>query len=308
MIYSEEQMFMKNGGEIGMIYLKQFRLPDIGAEESGNDRPHEYPYSIFPYKQLENIDFGPVTVFYGNNGSGKSTLLNIISKKLGLPHNTAFRPGKYFDGYVDSLCSCIMETDDSGRTAGLPFGSRLIASEDIFDHIMKVRSENLIIDRKKEEQEAAYFSSKYGQISFESLADYEMLKTQNAARRKTMTKFITERAGKNLDQFSNGETALSYFNDQFVSGRLYLLDEPENSLSPGFQMKLADMIMECAYYCDCQFVIASHSPFILSIKDAVIYDLDSEPAAAKEWYELENMKIYYNLFHGNGSVFEPGRA
>ena len=118
-----------------------------------------------------------------------------------------------------------------------------------------------------------------------------------------MTKFVTERAGKNLDQYSNGETALSYFNDLLISGRLYLLDEPENSLSPVFQMKLADMISECAHYCDCQFVIASHSPFILSIKDAVIYDLDSESAIAKEWYELENMKIYFNLFCRNAGVF-----
>ena len=34
-------------------------------------------------------------------------------------------------------------------------------------------------------------------------------------------------------------------------------------------------------------------PFLLSIPNAKIYDLDSIPVMLKNWYELENMRIYY---------------
>ena len=54
--------------------------------------------------------------------------------------------------------------------------------------------------------------------------------------------------------------------------------------------------MQLAYLCNTQFVIATHSPFLLSMDNAKIYDLDNKPSLVKEWYQLENMKTYYNLF------------
>ena len=53
-----------------------------------------------------------------------------------------------------------------------------------------------------------------------------------------------------------------------------------------------------------QFIIASHSPFMLSVQGARIYDLDHNPVWQRKWYELENMKAYYQLFHKNGKWFE----
>ena len=43
-------------------------------------------------------------------------------------------------------------------------------------------------------------------------------------------------------------------------------------------------------------MIATHSPFLLAIPSARIYDLDARPSTEREWYELENMKAYYRLF------------
>lgn len=34
---------------------------------------------------------------------------------------------------------------------------------------------------------------------------------------------------------------------------------------------------------------------MLSIPEAKIYDLDTIPVTTQKWYELENMKIYYNF-------------
>ena len=87
---------------------------------------------------------------------------------------------------------------------------------------------------------------------------------------------------------------------------MYFLDEPEVSLSPVFQKELANMIELFAQSLRTQFVIATHSPFFLSLKDARIYDLDSRPASVKKWHELPNMLAYFNLFETNRNLFlEP---
>ncbi|MFQ6964497.1 MAG: ATP-binding cassette domain-containing protein [Oscillospiraceae bacterium] len=45
---------------------------------------------MFPQKELEYLELGPITVFYGGNGSGKTTLLNVIAEKLHVMRHSAF--------------------------------------------------------------------------------------------------------------------------------------------------------------------------------------------------------------------------
>lgn len=65
-------------------------------------------------------------------------------------------------------------------------------------------------------------------------------------------------------------------------------------MSCEFQMKLFQYL---ARYGKCQFIIASHSPFILSMDGAKIYNLDHNPVDICNWWELDNMKHYFNLFY-----------
>lgn len=123
-------------------------------------------------------------------------------------------------------------------------------------------------------------------------------------RNKTQSKFIKSRIEENAREFSNGQTALEFFDKELKEDSLYLLDEPENSLSPKFQIELIQLISELSRFFKCQFIIATHSPFLLSIPNAKIYDLDSIPVATKKWYELENMKIHYNFFKEHKSKFD----
>ena len=44
------------------------------------------------------------------------------------------------------------------------------------------------------------------------------------------------------------------------------------------------------------FVISTHSPFLLSIQDACIYNLDAEPVQTRTWTELANVRLHYDLF------------
>ena len=102
---------------------------------------------------------------------------------------------------------------------------------------------------------------------------------------------------------SNGETAYYYFTRQIEENALYLLDEPENSLSATLQNKLRQFIEDSARFYNCQFIIATHSPFLLSMKGAKVYDLDSTPVEAKKWTELENVRIYHEFFEEHRDEF-----
>ena len=101
---------------------------------------------------------------------------------------------------------------------------------------------------------------------------------------------------RNVDMFSNGESAMKYFVDHITENALYRLDEPENSLSISLQQELCKYIVDSARHFGCQFVMSTHSPVLLSMKDAVIYDLDSDPVTVKPWTELENVRRYFDFF------------
>ena len=115
---------------------------------------------------------------------------------------------------------------------------------------------------------------------------------------------VRKTLSEKFEEESNGETAIRYFKDKLWADNLYFLDEPENSMSPAFQMELAQYITMLAYRLNSQFIIASHSPFMLSMEGARIYDLDSHPSHVKEWFQLDNMKAYYQLFKKFEKRFE----
>lgn len=62
------------------------------------------------------------------------------------------------------------------------------------------------------------------------------------------------------EKYSNGETSMAFFEENLQPGNLYVLDEPETSLSPANQIRIAEQINELARYFDNQFIIATHSP------------------------------------------------
>jgi len=176
----------------------------------------------------------------------------------------------------------------------------MICSEDIFQNILQKRRENETKNKKREDLQEQYRQYKYNPIDYTSL---EALSVSVETRKKTQSKFIKSRIEENEKEFSNGQTSLAFFDQELKEGGLYLLDEPENSLSPQFQVELIQLIQELSRFFKCQFIIATHSPFLLSIPDAKIYDLDAIPVVTKKWYELENMKIYYQFFKQNENKF-----
>ncbi len=149
-----------------------------------------------------------------------------------------------------------------------------------------------------------YLEAKYSGFKMTSIDDYEQLKKVNLARSKTQSKFVRKNLADNIREHSNGESAFMYFSEKIKENGLYLLDEPENSLSPERQQELLRFLEDSVRFFGCQFIIATHSPFLLSIKGAKIYDLDEEPVDVKRWTELENVRAYYEFFKKHIREFE----
>lgn len=130
-----------------------------------------------------------------------------------------------------------------------------------------------------------------------SFDNYDELKTSCETKRKSMSKFVRERLGNNnIMEWSNGESSLMFWEREIEENSIYILDEPENSLSAENQLKLKRFIEDSTRFYNCQFIISTHSPFLLKLMDAKIYDLDDTPVVTKKWTELSNVLVYYNFF------------
>ncbi|WP_417203417.1 AAA family ATPase [Acetoanaerobium sticklandii] len=283
-----------------MIYLRNFSFPSEDREynfildEKRTCFDTFYPFKILSKNDFTEIDFEPVTILYGGNGSGKSTALNVIAEKIGASRDTIFNKSNFFKDYVD-MCDM-----DEVKVAEI---KRIITSDDVFDYILNLRNLNEGIDNKRENLFGDYLDAKYSGFKMKSLEDYEELKKVNSARSKTMSKFIRKNLMSNVRLYSNGESAYRYFIEKITENGLYILDEPENSLSPKRQIELMSFIEDSARFFGCQFIISTHSPFLLAIKGAKIYDLDESPVSVKPWTSLENVRTYYEFFKHHDSEF-----
>ena len=299
------------------MFLESFSLPINKEEQLIAQRMDEnggefgyidnvYPCRLFGPKNLQEIFFRKVTIFYGGNGSGKCTLLNLIAKKLGLNRIAPFNSSELFDRYA-AACRYKMCYDDDGFKMRIPNGSRIITSDDIFDYMLTVRTNNSEIAEEIERGKGEYKRLKYGEtVKFRGMEDYDEVRLQVLARTKSLSrrKFIQRTAGQEVKLISNGETAITYFEQKLKNDTLYCLDEPENSMSPKMQWDLLKMLTEMSHYCGCQLIIATHSPFLLSMEGARIYDLDSNPVEIRNWWELENTRMYFEFFENHKALFQ----
>lgn len=301
-----------------MLWLEKFILPDEEGEwrlarrrmeQNGGafgylDNP--YPCGLFLKKELTELDFAPVTVLCGGNGSGKSTLLNLIAEKLALKRQAPYNGGELFSPYA-AACGVRFGFDDEGEPVTLPAKSRIFTSDDVFEYMLAARTRNEEIAENTQAGKADYAALKFGEtLPFDGLENYEAYRLQVLARSRSLSrrKFLHRFAGKEVRLNSNGETALGFFEHILQNDTLYLLDEPENSLSPKMQLSVKALIEKKARYCGCQFVIATHSPFLLALYGAKIYDLDSVPVTLKKWWELENTRTYFSFFDENRALFK----
>ena len=291
-----------------MVYIDRLVLPNDDAEidfithENRTCFNTFYPFKIFPMKMLREVNFDEVTMFYGGNGSGKSTLINVLARKINAIRYSEFNDAPFFDRYVQ-MCYT-----DYKR---LPKRSYVLTSDDVFDYALKARSVNGEINDQRTELFENYVAvhneaAKNPEIMrLRGLDDYERWKMtmEILSPKRSQSSYIRNRVACDVDLHSNGETAMRYFLDRIDEDAVYLLDEPENSLSIEFQIELAQYISATARATKSQFIIATHSPIFLSMKGAKIYNLDDYPASVCQWTELENVRKYFDFFMDHKDEF-----
>ena len=236
-------------------------------ERTGGDFAGEDSYlqDIPAIKGLSLLELRqPVTFLVGENGSGKSTLLEAVALALG------FNP--------------------EGGSRNFAFSTRDTHSG-LYNYLR--------LHRGPYRPKDGFFLR--AESFYNTATEVEELSKRSLSA--PPEEFYRNYGGKSLHHQSHGESFLSLVHNRFRGEGIYLLDEPENSLSPAKQQELVKFIEDSARFFGCQFVIATHSPFVLAIRGAKIYDLDEEPVDVKRWTELENVRAYYDFFKKHASEF-----
>ena len=299
-----------------MIYINKVILPSPRSEVYSYQ---QYPMSVFQGARFDEMSMNDITLLYGGNGSGKSTLLNIIGELISVSRKKPFFKDQVFSSsawgaerlapFEMFLEECELELIEGprGRDITLPPVRKLITSDDIFKEVETRVAHN--IEARYDGEDAL---QKRGDLlqewrdgyRFRGLSDYDHFHEIQEARKQTISSFVNARTRAKKKIESNGETALSYFANMLEADGIYLLDEPENCLSPVFQLELMKIIEGAARFDRCQFIIATHSPLILSLGASRIYELDSRPISTKKWEDLESVRLYYEFFKSMESRFK----
>ena len=282
-----------------MIYLESIKLLENDEEGLAMDERKIYnsfyPFGIFSHmKNIKDIKFGSITILCGNNGCGKSTLLNLISSKLNSVQKSNYDKGTLFKNYVDVMRCEMNKTPEEIVT---------ITSDDIFDYLLDLRSINSHVNRRKDELAKYYLDNKYNRKDI-SIFDYNEIRKNYETKTSTMSKFIRGNLmNNNISLQSNGESSLMFWEREIKENGIYILDEPENSLSAENILKLKKFIEDSVRFYNCQFIISTHSPFLLNLCDAVIYDLDLKDFTPVKFENIPSVKIYYEFFKNIESKF-----
>lgn len=253
-----------------MIHLKAITVREFNPQDAVL-----FPFTLEIVKSLHELHFSsPVTFLVGENGSGKSTVLETIACA------------------VESITvgTESVKTDKSlapirklARYFRLAWTKRthkgfFLRAEDFFGYARSMRQTREELERDLGRVDDEYKDrSKYA-------ADLARLPYQGQLAA------IRNRYGKDLDQYSHGESFLTLFQTRFVPDGLYLLDEPEAALSPMRQLTLLAALKQMLQE-NSQFIIATHSPILLAFPDAQILQFSNGGIRGVKYTQLEHVQL-----------------
>jgi predicted ATPase len=231
-----------------------------------------FPFSLTLIQNLERIEFtSNVTFFVGENGSGKSTLLEGMGAYLNLPvagslpidADPMLEPARKLAKYLSM--------SKIGNVHGF-----LSRAEDFIGFVKSIQRQIAELDNEMKEIEDTWTG---GDLSL-ALGP---LKGEKQA--------LINRYGENLDAMSHGEGFLKFFLQRITGKGIYLIDEPEAALSPQRQLSLIHLILQKIKEVGSQFIIATHSPIIMSIPGATILEFKEGKISKIKYEETEHYQL-----------------
>ena len=100
---------------------------------------------------------------------------------------------------------------------------------------------------------------------------------------------IADYYGGSLHRRSHGESFLALAEDMFRKNGLYILDEPEAALSPRGIIRLMQRMNELVAQ-DCQFIISTHSPMLITFPDAEVYEIRDNEIVSLPYYQTDHYR------------------
>jgi len=242
------------------VYLE--RIAKSGYEGEG------FPFSVPSIAGLSELNLHePVVFLVGANASGKSTLL----ESLAIATRRIVIGGKDID--QDESLDILRPFAKSLKLTWKKRSSKgfFLRAEDFFNFIRKNQTLTA---------ELQGYADDYADNPF---AQQAMLGQKRA---------IDSRYG-DLSAKSHGEGFLQVFKSRIVSGGLYMLDEPEAALSPQSQLALMYQIKEMLDGREgAQFIIATHSPILMSFPNAQIICFDDNEIKETPYDEVPHVDLY----------------
>jgi predicted ATPase len=106
--------------------------------------------------------------------------------------------------------------------------------------------------------------------------------------------------GRSLITLSHGQSLMSLFRARYRIKGLYFLDEPETALSPKSQLELLDIFQEMSRAGHAQFIVATHTPILMSCSGAQILSFDQVPVKDIHYEDTDHYKVYKRFFDSEG--------
>ncbi len=114
--------------------------------------------------------------------------------------------------------------------------------------------------------------------------------------------------GRILNTLSHGEGILSYFSTRYHLKGIYFLDEPETALSPKSQITFLNLLQDLEAGGQAQFIIATHSPILLSHPGAQIFSFDLPYIQEVAYEDTTHYKVYKQFFADRNVSFDGRHA
>jgi predicted ATPase len=265
-----------------MIFLKSLTMRE-------RDRSDEsvFPFTLGVVTSLRDMEFNsPVAFFVGENGSGKSTILEALACAIGSV--TVGSESLKTDPSLESVrrLSRYFRLSWLKRTHKGFF----LRAEDFFSYAKAMR--------QSQEQMQAEMTV----LEREARRRSEFAAVQTRAPYTREISANRGRYGDGLDARSHGESFMLLFQTRFVPGGLYLLDEPEAALSPSRQLSFLAALNQMAGK-DSQFIVATHSPIILSFPGAAIWSFDGGVIHQARYEDLEHVRLTRDFLQNPQAFF-----
>jgi len=125
--------------------------------------------------------------------------------------------------------------------------------------------------------------------SFRKPADSYFLRAESFFNVATYLEDI-QSPSRSFHQCSHGEAFIRLLIETFRGKGLYLLDEPEAALSPTRQLAALSAIHQLVQH-ESQFIIATHSPILLSYPNAKILQFDESGISEVAYEDTEHFSV-----------------